>query len=357
MIIHRLRLRNFRNYGEAELDFGQASNQFFGDNAQGKSNLIEALYLAITGRSFRGANLQEMIRQGTEAFFIEVSFERNEISHHLSIGYDGCERLLTHNGTQYKTLTPLLGLLHGVVLSEEDRQLISGAPAYRRRFLDLHLAQIDPSYVDALARYTRAMRQRNGLLRSKDPSTLDVFEEQMTDAAHIIYEKRLAAIEELATGSTKSYDKLANEKLSIRYRPSPLNFQREREMLLGYTTSGPHRDDFQIFLDDNEVRTYGSEGQKSCAALALRLTEYERLKYRSHETPLLLVDDMGVHLDQTRKEALTRTLGSAGQTFLANPEPIQCDRRFLIRAGTCEKEELLTDRAHPATSLVAPGRH
>jgi DNA replication and repair protein RecF len=340
-----LSLRDFRNYEEADLEFAPGLNLFYGDNAQGKSNLLEAIYFAITGRSFRTANLTDLIREGAQRLFIELTFQKGGIVQTLRIGFDGSERRILHNQTRLTALADLLGLLQGVLLCPEDRQLIDGAPAFRRRFLDLHLAQLDPLYVRHLSRYHRAVKQRNHLLRSGAESSLTVWEEQLARSGSYIAQQRQQATKELAPLSQQAHQELAEgkEQITLHYRTtadceesflSAFERLRKREQLLGYTTVGPHRDDLEVTLNGRDARLFGSEGQKACCAMSLRLSEWQRLYQKAGERPLLLIDDITASLDATRKAALNAHLTEVGQTFLALPHFLETEgKAFCIQAG------------------------
>jgi DNA replication and repair protein RecF len=356
MHLERLLLRNFRNYKEAELEFDGSLNGICGDNGHGKTNLLEAIYLCITGRSFRTANLADLIRHGAESFFLEAHFLKHDVHQRLRIGYDGKERRIFHNETKLQALGMLLGHLRGVLLCPEDRELVSGGPSHRRRFLDLHLAQLDPLYLQHLARYHRALRQRNRLLRTSSDEGIEVWEEQMALSAAYLTEVRLRAIEELSAPAAATLQQLApGEELTLTYKHSTcdkeaLTAHRARERILGTTTIGPHRDDLEIHLNGRPARLFGSEGQKASCAMALKFTEWERLRTHSAEQPLFLIDDFTANLDEKRKRALNEQLEKVGQAFLALPHLTDANRVFRIVLG--EAELLGEDVAHTVEDIA-----
>lgn len=182
-MIKTLFLRDFRNYKEAAITFSPKVNTIWGDNAQGKTNILEAIYLLITGRSFRTPHLSDLIRFNTHSFYIKALFEKNGIEQTLTFSFDGEGRKIVHNSTPLPTLSSLLGILNGVVLSSEDLSIVSGTPQSRRQFLDLLISQSNPLYLHHLCRYIQAMKQRNALLKRNYLQTITIWEEQMAPHA------------------------------------------------------------------------------------------------------------------------------------------------------------------------------
>lgn len=311
MYLKSLYLRNFRNYSEAEVTLTPGLNVFFGDNAQGKTNLLEAIYLLATGRSFRTQHLNELIRSGESFFYLEAQIVRDNVSQRIKITFDGQNRQLQMDGNEYKSFHPLLGLMPCVLHTPYDIELISGSPTERRRFLNLHLAQSDPLYVHHLTRYWRAMKQRNCLLRTKDPTHLEPWEIEMAKSATYLQKVRQEMIAELSLDG-------GNE---IRFSPSQCDLKKNRirEMELGLTLTGPHRDELSLIIDGKPARLFASEGQKKTLIASLKLAEWQRLKNRIGDTPLMGIDDFGMHLDETRQARLKGKLNELGQVFLTTP--------------------------------------
>ncbi len=354
MTIKRVHLRDFRNYEEAVIDFGPTINVLVGDNAQGKTNLLEAIGLLITGRSFRTQHLSELIRFGASSFYIEALFEKNGVEQILKFAFDGDERKIIHNATPLPCLSALLGILNGVILSPEDRSLVKGGPQTRRHFLDLLLAQANPLYLHHLSRYLKALKQRNALLKSRILDTIYIWEEQMAlSAAHLTCCRAgtIKELERLSQGET-----LATERLELGYRSSALvavgtdrealhayylkQFEkhRKRECDLGITLSGPHRDDLAILLQGKEARLFASEGQQRGCVAALKLAQWKWLQALTETPPSLCIDDIGVSFDSTREEELYKRMQNLGQVFVTTAReapsfPCRCigvkDGRFL----------------------------
>lgn len=334
MRLVRLLVRDFRNYTAADATFSPELNLISGPNGQGKSNLLEAVYFLITGRSFRTGRLSDLVREGTPSFALEALIEKQGVPQRISIRYGEKERSLLLNKTRQTSFLSLLGLLQGVVFSPGDHSLVSGAPAERRRFYDLHLSQTDPLYVHHLTRYHRALKQRNLLLQKRQLETMESWEREMARSATYLIEKRTLATKKLQELVQPLQQELSGgaERLELRYRPSlsgesdkilsSLERNRPREVVMGHTLAGPHRDDLLFLLDGREARHFGSEGQKVCCVISLRLAEWERVRDESGEPPLLLLDDATASLDLKRQERLAALLAGRGQLFLASPEPM-----------------------------------
>ncbi|MES2272569.1 MAG: DNA replication/repair protein RecF [Chlamydiota bacterium] len=334
MHLKSLYLRNFRNFAESAAQFSPRLNVFYGDNAQGKTNLLEAIYLIATGRSFRTQHLNELIRLGQSHFYLEAELVRDGVLQTIKLSFDGQNRRLQMDANSYSSFHPLLGALPSVLYTPYDIELISGSPAERRRFLNLHLAQSDPLYVHHLTRFWRAMKQRNCLLRGRDQESLDsclLWESEMAHSAIYILKTRQEMIEEMKVplekrSHTLSFEKEAHE---LKFHPSfPLTVEsysqqlqknRVRERDLGFTLTGPHRDDLSLWIEGKAARLFASEGQKKTAIAALRLAEWERLKNRVGAPPLMGIDDLGLHLDEIRQKLLREALEQLGQVFVTTP--------------------------------------
>lgn len=315
-------LRNFRNYVEEEISFSPRLNLFFGKNAQGKTNLLEAVYLIATGRSFRTAHLHELIREGERFFFLDSVIMKDGIEHKVQISFDGKTKKLTLDGNSYSSFQHLLGLLPSVLNTPWDQELISGSPSVRRRFLNLHLAQKDPLYIHHLARYWRAMKQRNALLKAKTSASIECWEIEMAESASYLGKKR----QELALRLQKPLQvngnklSLGNEVHEISFVSSAdsnfleqLKRNRAREMHLGATLTGPHRDDFTLWVNQRPARSFASEGQKKTALFGLRLAEWELFE----DCPAIYgIDDLSAHLDSPRETLFQTALEKLGQVFL-----------------------------------------
>lgn len=329
MFLKAIYLRNFRNYAEAQVDFHQKCNVLHGDNAQGKTNLLEAIYLVATGRSFKTMRLEELIREGQSFFYIEATVVKDMISQSVKLSFDGESRRLQTEANTYTSFHHLLGLLPSVLYAPGDTELITGSPALRRRFFNLHLAQSDPLYVHHLSRFWRAMKQRNCLLKSRNENDLDCWEVEMAHSAAYLYSARIEMAQEMKEPLAKISKTLSGKKesLELRYQPSyqpdtylsQMRKNRAREVLLGATLTGPHRDELLLQIEGKPARLFASEGQKKTGMAALRLAEWERLCRRVEGTALMGIDDFGLHLDSPRQQLLCNQLETLGQVFLTTP--------------------------------------
>lgn len=335
-MIHSIYLENFRNYKERHLTFSPHINWIVGPNAQGKTNLLEAFSLLSTGRSFRTQYLNELIREGASSFYLEVQFEKDGVLQSLALSFDGKSKQMVHNTTRYSHFTPLIGLIPTVLLLPEDGMLTWGAPAYRRRFLNLHIAQAAPIYVQHLARYQKALDQRNALLKRKNALGIEPWEEMMAHSASALMAMRHLACEQLSLPLTEAIRTLSSgiDQLQCAYQSSfPLQpfqelppflrkqweKQRERELYIGSTLMGPHRDDLKLMMGNKMAKLVASEGQKHSIAAAMRLAEWRRLKELTGYSPLFCIDDFGVHLDPLRQTKLQEEIQKLGQVFLTTP--------------------------------------
>ncbi len=344
VFLKSLYLRNFRNYKEAEVRFSEKLNILHGDNAQGKTNMLEAIYIVATGRSFRTQALSELIRSGESFFFLEAEIVRDGVSQIVKVSFNGDQRRVQLDSNCYSSFHPLLGILPSVLYTPYDIELIAGSPAERRRFLNLHLAQSDPLYVHHLARFWRAMKQRNCLLRSKNKESLDCWETEMAQSSEYIIQSRQEMIAELKIPFERQGRRLTTEKethelqlqiSSAKGYLQQLQKNRSREMELGVTLTGPHRDDLSLLIDGKSARLFASEGQKKTAIAALKVAEWERLCKRIGAKALMGFDDLGQHLDDTRQKLLQNSLDELGQVFVTTPHvPKQEGRHIHIQNGS-----------------------
>lgn len=317
MIIKKLQLNNFRNYEELEIEFSEGVNLLYGDNAQGKTNILESVFMLATTKSIRGSKDKEMIRFGEEEAHISAYVERNEIPHKIDIHIrKNKPKGLAIDGIPIRRSAELLGLMHAVSFSPEDLSMMKNGPEERRRFIDMELCQLDKIYCSDLINYNKTLMQRNDLLKqvSVKPAlkdTIEVWDEQLVRFGSRIIEARRKFINELTPIVKEKHSVLTDgkEELSVIYEPNSteqdmllrLRNHLERDLAMKYTTVGPHRDDLSLFINGNNVRVYGSQGQQRTVALALKLSEIELVRNRIKEPPLLLLDDVLSELDRNRQ--------------------------------------------------------
>ena len=306
MYIESIRLNNFRNYELLEMNFDQGTNILYGDNAQGKTNILEAVYLAGTSKSHKGSKDREMIRFENEESHIRMMVKKGDLSYKIDMHLrKNKAKGVAINGLPIRKARELMGVVNLVFFSPEDLNIIKNGPGERRRFLDSELCQLDGVYITELASYNHIVNQRNRLLKDcyMNPglkSTLDIWDMQMADYGKKIIEKREEFVEEL----------------EILYEPSvtaaefeqKLAQNRDRDLRMKLTSVGPHRDDFCVKVNGIDIRKYGSQGQQRTAALSLKLSEIYLVKKKIKDTPVLLLDDVLSELDSNRQTYLLESI-------------------------------------------------
>ncbi len=331
MQILEVSLQGFRNLEQLQLRPSGGINVFYGENAQGKTNFLESLYFCAMGRSMRTKFDWQLIGFPEEESHIRLLVQKNNRKERIDVHLKrNMKKGIARNGMPIKKLGDLFGTLYTVVFSPEDLSLIKEGPGERRRFLDMELCQLSPIYYYDLQQYYRILKQRNNLLReiqkkSALQETLFVWDEQLIDYGERIMTARMAFLQRL--------DKIAAEKLSaltggvdalkIRYKPNcdpghmAERFQRnlQRDIHLGSTNLGPHKDDILFTIDGKEVKSFGSQGQQRTTALAARLAEVDLIREETGEEPVLLLDDVLSELDERRQRFLLESIDGL-QTFL-----------------------------------------
>jgi len=339
------------------VDFTPGFHVLIGDNAQGKTNILEAIYLLATLRSFRGVGSALMIRHGQKGYFVGANVV-SQGEHEIKMYWSSAERKLALNGQPVRKLADYLGVLRAVVFCTEDLQLIRGSARGRRRFLDLLLAQTFPGYLPTLQRYAQSLRSRNALLkqRTSDEVALESFSRELVRLGEEITRLRHELIPKLSPLARLAYRRIANdaEELRLEYQPSikrdfalELAQSRERERAYRSTIIGPHRDDVQLLLNDKSVAQFGSEGQKRTLAIALKMTQAEYVAGIHGTPPVLLIDDVMGELDAKRRGGLLPLLERAhharGQVFMTCTEenwPRELGRdlqRWRVESGSLHK--------------------
>lgn len=330
MRIERIELKNFRNYESLTLEPCAGVNVLVGDNAQGKTNTLEAAYLTCAGRSHRTRQDRELIRWGADFASVRVEAQRRDGSHEVEVIIPaGARRIVKIAGQKAARSGELMGHVTGVIFSPEDLSLIKEGPAERRRFMDIAISQLRPAYYYALQRYLRALKQRGELLRAQTYAALDEFDAELARAGTEIMRHRKWYIEKMnqVSGEVHSHISLSRENLSVEYRPGVgddildcLRNVRENDIRRQTTSVGVHRDDIAILIDGHEARLYGSQGQQRTAALSLRLSELTVMKNESSEWPLLMLDDVMSELDPARRRQLVKYLEGV-QTMITCTDP------------------------------------
>ena len=320
MIIKSLELDQFRNYHSLSMTFDSGTNILYGDNAQGKTNILESVYLCGTTKSHRGSKDKEIIRFGEEESHIRMMIRKDELSYKIDMHLrKNKAKGVAINGLPIKKARELFGIVNLVFFSPEDLNIIKNGPGERRRFMDLELCQLDQIYLTDLAGYNHIVNQRNRLLKDlyMNPSlreTLDIWDMQMLQYGTKIIKKRKDFVRDLNQVIQDIHHNLTGgiEHLEVVYEPSTeaedfenvLKKNRERDIRMKMTSAGPHRDDLSFVVNGIDIRKYGSQGQQRTAALSLKLSEIYLVKEKIKDTPILLLDDVLSELDNNRQTYL-----------------------------------------------------
>ena len=325
MIIKSLELTNFRNYDSLSIQFDKGTNILYGDNAQGKTNILEAIHLSATTKSHKGSKDRDIIQFGREEGHIRTYLEKDgmevKVDMHLR---NSKSKVIAINGQKIKKASELLGILNVVLFSPEDLSIIKNGPSERRRFVDMELCQLDPFYLYNLNHYNKIVDQRNSLLKDLylNPSlrdTLSIWDSQLVSFGSKIIERRKLFVDQINDIICEIHHKLSGgrETLVIQYEPDvtiedfekKCQLNQERDIKYKQTSTGPHRDDFSFLIGDIDVRKFGSQGQQRTAALSLKLSEIELVKKISKDTPVLLLDDVLSELHSNRQNFLLNHIG------------------------------------------------
>ena len=356
MIIKSIELADYRNYDTLVLHFDKGTNILYGDNAQGKTNILEAIFLAATTKSHKGSKDREIIRCEKEESHIRTYLEKEGVEtrvdmHLRKSGSKG----IAIDGQKIKKAAELLGLCNVVFFSPEDLGIIKNGPAERRRFVDMELCQLDGLYLHNLNHYNRIVNQRNKLLKDMymNPGlreTLDIWDMQLVSFGSKVIQRRKLFMDQLNGIILGIHRKLSGEKeeLTVIYEPDAeadefeqkLKEARERDIKAKMTSAGPHRDDFSFMAGGVDIRKYGSQGQQRTAALSLKLSEIELVKKLTEDNPILLLDDVLSELDSHRQNYLLNSIGDI-QTIITCTgleefvnHRFEIDRVYKVSEGT-----------------------
>lgn len=325
MIIKSIELADYRNYDFLEMQFDSGTNILYGDNAQGKTNILEAIYVAATTKSHKGSKDREIVNFNKEESHIRTYIEKEGVETRVDMHLRKSKsKGIAIDGQKIKKAADLLGLCNVVFFSPEDLGIIKNGPSERRRFVDMELCQLDSFYLYNLNHYNKIVNQRNKLLKDMymNPDlkeTLNIWDMQLVSFGTKMIERRQLFVEQLNEIIYDIHKKLSGdrEEIKIKYEPDvsiedferKLRMNQDRDMKSKMTSVGPHRDDFAFMIGDVDVRKYGSQGQQRTAALSLKLSEIELVKRITKDTPILLLDDVLSELDSNRQNYLLNSIG------------------------------------------------
>lgn len=356
MIIKSIELADYRNYDSLEMSFCDGTNILFGDNAQGKTNILEAIYVAATTKSHKGSKDKEIVNFNKEEAHIRTYIEKEGVESRVDMHLrKNKSKGIAIDGQKIKKAADLLGLCNVVFFSPEDLGIIKNGPAERRRFVDMELCQLDSFYLYNLNHYNKIVNQRNKLLKDMYMNfdlkeTLNIWDMQLVSYGSKIIERRKIFVDQLNKIIYDIHKKLSGnrEELHIQYEPDveieefeqKLRSNQDRDMRSKMTSVGPHRDDFSFLIGDIDIRKFGSQGQQRTAALSLKLSEIELVKKITKDTPILLLDDVLSELDSNRQNYLLNSIGDIQtiitctglEDFVNNR--FEIDRVFKVTSGT-----------------------
>ncbi len=339
MYIKKVKLENFRNYDYLEVDFKKDFNLIYGNNAQGKTNILEAIYIAAIGKSFQTSQDSELIKIGKNRARVEIEFQTKDREGNIS--YEIADKKTFYiNGIKQKRVSDIIGKINLVLFYPDNINIIKGGPHERRKFIDIMISQLKPNYLHLLNRYKQTLEQRNTYLKqikfdNKDKDMLEIWDERLAELSFQIYIYRNKYIQKMSEKIEKIHNKITNcgnleEKISIKYITSGttkedlykmLKNNREVDIRRGFTSIGVHRDDFDIYINNKKVNIYGSQGQQRTAVLTLKLTELNIICDEIGEEPILLLDDFMSELDENRRNNLTKAIDN-NQVFITCTDKI-----------------------------------
>lgn len=360
MYIKTLELKDYRNYNDLSMEFHNGINILYGDNAQGKTNILESIYVCGTTKSHKGSKDKDIIKLDKDESHIRMSLERDKVIHKIDMHLKKNKpKGVAIDGIPIKKSSELFGILNIVFFSPEDLCIIKNGPSERRRFIDLELCQLDKVYLYNLTNYNKIVNQRNNLLKQisfnrKLLDTLSVWDIQLVEYGTKVIERRNLFIKQLNEIVFDIHSRLSGgkEQLLIKYEPniSIVDFSNklassiERDITLKMTNVGPHRDDMNFMNGVIDIRKFGSQGQQRTSALSLKLAEIELVKKITHDNPILLLDDVLSELDRNRQNYLLDSIHDIQtiitctglEEFITNR--LECDRIYQVIEGTVTSE-------------------
>lgn len=356
MKIRQMSWKNYRNLKEGMFKPCDAINIIYGKNAQGKTNLAEAIWLFTGSRSFRGSKDAELVAQGEASALLKLDFFSEEREQTAEIKIENGRRYIKINSIEKKSYTSAAGKICAVVFSPEHISLVSGGPVLRRNFLDAALCQIKPGYAANLSEYNRTLSQRNSLLKDIPKhaqllDTIDIWDDKLSKCGKIVTEERIKYLEKIKVPAAKIYAGISGkkERIGLKYIKSAENLNealkssRRNDIISGFTCFGPHRDDIEITVNSLNARAYASQGQKRSAAITLKLAEAEIAGKTIGENPIVLLDDVMSELDSERQDYILNHLNKF-QVFITCCEPnlkkSESGRLFEMAGGSVTEKNI-----------------
>ncbi len=359
MYIKKISLKNFRNYKEQEISFHRGINIFYGDNAQGKTNLIEAIFLCSMGKSFRSKKDKELIQFEELTTTVKIDYEKQDRSGKIETNI-GEKKEFFCNGVKQTKVSNIVGKINIVIFSPDDIDIIKEGPGKRRKFLDMMISSLKPNYIHLLNDYNRVLEQRNTYLKQmikegKSEDLLDILDEQLAELSYQIFNYRNQYLEKFSDIIQEMHDIITQntkkeEIIKIKYISNAqekqgfvdnLKKSRKIDLARGYTSTGIHRDDFLIYINKKIVSIYGSQGQQRTTTLTLKLCELKIVKEEIGESPILLLDDFMSELDEKRRQSFLENLKDC-QVMITCTDKIKMQKEniksFYVENGSVQEE-------------------
>ncbi len=355
MYINKIKLTNFRNYDEQEIELGPNINIFYGDNAQGKTNIIESIFLCSIGKSFRTNKESELIKFNKDIASAYIEYKKSDRDGKIKIDLNNKKSIYT-NGIKIKKLSELLGNINTVIFTPDDINILRDGPQKRRRFLDIMIGQLRPNYIHLLNMYNKTLEQRNNYLKqikenNKIEEMLDIWDEKLAEYGEKIYIYRNEFIEKIKNKINKIHKNITNEKEEIKVEYISncskkeeyielLKSRRKLDIIKGFTTKGIHRDDFFVYINNQLVNVYGSQGQNRTVVLSLKISELQVIYDEIGEYPILLLDDFMSELDEKRRKNFLENIENT-QVIITCTDKINIDNLeyniYNVKNGQIEK--------------------
>ncbi|MCL2860429.1 MAG: DNA replication/repair protein RecF [Oscillospiraceae bacterium] len=357
MYIEKIKLINFRNYIEQEIELNKRINIFYGDNAQGKTNILEAIYMCSIGKSFRKKREKEIINFNKENLMVEINYIKKEINNNkIKLEINNNKKIFYLNKIKIKKLSEILGNINIVIFNPDDINILKGPARNRRKFLDIMISQLKIKYIYNLTQYLKILEQRNNYLRqikyeNKELNIIEIWNEQLAEHAEIIFNFRKEFINKINNKINNIHNKITENKENIILEYIS-NFENKNNYLVnlknninedikkGYTTVGIHRDDFNLFINNKKIDIYGSQGQHRSAILSLKITEAEIIYEEIEEYPIILLDDFMSELDNKRKNNFLENIKN-NQIIITCTDKIEKDNSkvFNVKEGKVLEEQ------------------
>lgn len=361
MLITDIEIQNFRNYKLQKIEFNKNINVFYGDNAQGKTNILEAIFISAFGKSYRTSQDKELIKKGENFSNVIVNYKNQNRTGSIKIQIAERKTILL-NGIKLKKLSELLGNINVVLFTPDDIGILKNGPAQRRKFLDMMIGQIKPNYVYNLNTYLKILEQRNTYLKQIQSNNYDeelfkVWDEKLAEHGTIVSQYRKQYIEKISNQINKIHKKITDgkEDIEIKYFTDSeskeelikaLAERRKLDIIKGYTTKGVQKDDFMIYINGEPVNIYGSQGQHRTAILSLKLCELNIIFEETGEKPILLLDDFMSELDEKRIKLFLDNIDQT-QVIITCTKEIKIEKTgeslFYVNSGNVEKQNLMKE--------------